>query len=229
MIYAVWGSNGSGKTALAMEIATVIGAMGKTVCIISAEDYCEMAIRFGQMYPPENSITEVVKEPQRIRSCCHEVTKNVFFLGASYADTALSLHFTGSQAEILLQTANAIYDIVLVDCTTWKANAITGKAMALSKIIFIPIPAKATAKMWLQANRQTLLQKASSLAYVLNETTPYFDFESMLSDIDITPVASLPYVQDYPALINQGKVICRDIVVSKNAKKFADAIRKLVE
>lgn len=228
MIYAVWGCNGSGKTTLAIEMSVTIGEMGKTVCIISAEDYAEMSIRFGKVFP-EAGITDVMKDLGCIKNCCHEVAKNVFFLGPTQTDTALSLHFSGTQAETLLNIVNDLFDIVIVDGTTWKANAITGKAMALSKIIFIPIPAKTSAKMWMIANQQILAQRAASIVYLQNETTPHFDFPSMLKAFKtVQPVASLPYVPDYPDFINQGKVLCRDTVVGKNVKKFKMAIQSLV-
>ena len=83
MIISVWGGNGFGKTSIAMEMAVTIGGHGKTVCIISAEDYCEMSIRYGRYFTPENSITEAVREPQKIRSCRFEVDKNTFYLGPS--------------------------------------------------------------------------------------------------------------------------------------------------
>jgi len=229
MVVAFWGGNGFGKTALSMETAVTIGELGKTVCIISAEDFCEMSLRFGKVFPPENSITEVIKEPAKIHSCSFEVSNNVFFIGPSYTDTALNLHFTGHEARNLLETAESIYDIVIVDCTTWKANAITGVALSKAKIIFIPIPAKTTAHMWFVANQQTLEQKAPIISYIQNKTTSNFDFETLFKSLpDVEPKAIVPYIPEYQDIINDGKLICRDNVSVKNAAKFKTAISSLI-
>ena len=212
-----------------METAVTIGDLGKTVCIISAEDFCEMAVRFGRSFPPENSITEVIHERGKIRSCSFEVSKNVFFLGPSYTDSALNLHFTGAEAKNLLEVAKELYDYVIVDCTTWKANALTGTALSMASIIFMPIPAKTTAKMWLTANHQTIRQHTSSIVYVQNITHPTFDFKSLLKTMpDVNIKIRVPFIADHAEMVNNGKLICRDSVSGKNISKYREAICQLI-
>lgn len=155
MITAIWGSPQSGKTTLAAELASALSQTNKTVCLISAADYSEMPLRFGIKLGPEQSISFAFQLPQQtIRNCACEVCPNLFLLAPAAADSPLGLLCTGGQAEELLAVTAAMFNEVIVDCTSWTPNALTGNAVSHCDNLLLTIPSKSSAYFWHTANRQ---------------------------------------------------------------------------
>lgn len=227
MISAIWGSPQCGKTTLAVELATAIAHSGKSVCLISAEDFGDIATRFGKVIPAENSIVYACKNPQGMRAIAFPVTENLFVLGAALTDAFLNLTFSHTQAESLLRTAAAIYDEVIVDCTSWKANVITGTSISLAKIIFVPLPGRVSAAAWCNANMSILEKKADTMVYLKNETLREFDYEALFHMTKKTPEITLPYYPKLDMLQNDGKTIF-DEGVTKYSQPYKKAISNII-
>lgn len=228
MITAIWGSPQSGKTTIACELALACGAMGKKVCVISAEDFGEMGLRFGQVIPAERSILWVAKNPDEIRSVVYQVSDNIFLLAPSSSDSALSLTFSESQAMAILRTADAIYDNVIIDCTTWKGNAITGASISMAGTIILPIPGIVSALPWFIANQEILEQKKDFLLYVKNETATDFDYESLVGSLPgVAPAIAIPHIPKMTSMQNDGILVGSNKVINSSTRQFKKAINAI--
>lgn len=231
MIIAIFGSPQSGKTTITAELSAALGLMGKNVLAISALDFAELDLRYGIRIPVEHSIMTAIQEPQKIRSCAQEVSENVYCLAPSIADSSFNLTFSALQAKTLYKTVQSIYDIVLVDCTSWKANALTGIALEMCKRVIFPVPSKVSAVCWYAANAQIFSSLENRATFVLNSTIEGFDFDTMrkgLPQVKKEPIC-LPYVPQLPYFESDGKLIFRDKLAGKQVKSFKQSVAALIE
>lgn len=231
MISAVWGSPQSCKTSVAAELAVALSQADSTVCLISSVDFSEMPLRFGVKIPPEQSISAAYQIPrQNIRSCVCEVSPNLFLLAPAAADSALSLICTGRQAEELLKAANAMFGNVIVDCTSWTPNALTGTAVSLCDYLLLTISSKTSAYPWHMTNRQYLNKLRSRSHIIMCKTSETYDYEQLLQNIGCgEPEIVLPYMKEYTDYANSGQLILKDASKGKAARKYQNAMGHLVK
>lgn len=229
MISVFWGCPHSGKTTLAVESALALSASGKSVCLISAEDFAEIGLRFGRVVPSANSITLAVKDPKSLRSTVMKIDDNLMLLSPSATDSAIGLIFGKSQATGILKTADAIFDEVIIDATTWKSNAFTGEGIALAKNIFVPIPGQVITIPWMISNQDIFKKKADSVVFIRNESALKFDYEAMFRGLKgIVPAITVPYMPGITEMQNDGQPIWTNGSADKNSKAYRKAIRSIV-
>lgn len=233
MITAVWGSPQSCKTTVAVELASALSQTDNTVCLISASDYSEMPLRFGIKLRPEQSISFAFQLPQQtIRNCAYEVCPNLFLLAPAATDSPLSLLCTGGQAEELITAAAAMFNEVIVDCTSWTPNALTGNAISHCDDLLITISSKSSAYLWHTANRQYLSQLKKRSHIVMCQTSETYDSERLLQMIGCgTPEATLPFIAEYQNqnYENSGTLILKDSPSGGAARQYRREMNRLVE
>lgn len=230
MISVFWGSPQSGKTTLAVESSLALASEGKSVCLISSEDFSEIGLRFGKVVPAANSIILAARDPQSLRTTAMKLDDNLSLLSPASSDSAMGLILSASHAQGILKTADAIFDEVIVDATTWKGNAITGTSIVLAKNVFVTIPGKVSAVPWFLANQDIFKKKADSVVYVRNETLPNFDYENMIRGLKtVVPAITVPYVSNMATLQNEGLPIWTNGSSDKSFKAYRKAIRAITD
>lgn len=224
-IIAVWGSPRSGKTEIALALAYALTEQGNIVGMISAEDYPEMAAKLGIQNSPGKGIVPAVSFGSNISQCAVEVKKGMglFLLAGMPADSTFDLTFGKEQAERILKSSEDLYDIVIVDCTTSKQNAISGEALAMATHIIMPIPGQVEAKYWHDANKQILDGLHYKTRYIRNCTEKRFNYSLLEELIGCRPFSSIPFCSDLQELRAEGKGL-----IDKGGK-YKRAVNTLVQ
>lgn len=210
-VISIWSSPQSAKTALCTDLATVLAKDGKTVCVISADDYGILATRFGIRIPKEKGLHRVTSPRQNIAKLAVEGRKGVELLAPSTEGDAFDCVFSKEQAKKLLLAAAAAWDVVLVDCTSDKGNAITGESLALCKSVIIPISGMVSWRVWYSSNKSILKNLRGKAHYVEVATVKHFDYYALRNSVpEITVEHALPFVAGASEIANSGKLLYED-------------------
>lgn len=203
-ILGIWGPPQSGKTTIAIALATALARQGKIVCLISAEDYAEMPITMGVTIPAKKGLKYALSGDKKVKDFVVEVETNLFLLAPSIYDSAFDYTLTGDQAERLLNSAADVFDYLVVDCTAEK-QALTGQTSALAKKMIIPVPARVCAKAWFDANERLLTIIAPKTEYVRSCTSKDFAFSELEKSIGCKTNFAIPYCKNMPVLVSEAK------------------------
>lgn len=203
-IISVWGSPQAGKTTIAQALAQAVARQGGIVCLISAEDYAEMAARLGVFDPKRRGIVEALANDTNVKKNTVEAESGLFLLAATPYDSVFDLLLSGEQARRLLKSADDVFEYVIVDCTT-KQNAITGEALALSSKVILPLPGRVEAKYWHDANERILTNLVSKITYVRSCTARAFDYSALEAAVGAEPTVGIPYCKEIQERTAEGE------------------------
>lgn len=220
-ITAIWGSPHSGKTEIAIALARMLARNGAVVCLISAQNYAEMAGRL-EVYD-ERGLLNAISSDDNITKFAVEVKKEkgLFLIAATPSDSVLDLVFTKEQAGRLLHNALSNFQHVIVDCSNIKA--ITGEAVALAEKVIIPIPAISTTNYWHAANDFVLHRIKDKTIFVRNCTAKAFTYIEHEKALGCTPSCAIPYCKDMSDLMAHGMGLL------EGGSKICDAIELLAQ
>lgn len=229
MIISIWGPPQSGKTTISCELAKMISNSQKRVLLISCEDYAQLPFRFGVSPDEGHTILNAYKTPSSLPDVAIQINDNLSLLSPLPHDYAFSAECLPEQATGILEAAESHYECVIVDCTTWKANALTGKAIAKARHLIVPLPASVMAQGWMEAHAAIFKQHVRPCLYVVNATAPNFNYEALLDNLRIPPIGGLPYIPEYYLYENEAYFAADAVKSDKAAWRYCIELTKLAD
>lgn len=201
-IIAIWGSPGSGKTTLAVNLAAILAEEGALTCLVSSNDHGELQSFFGHAIPKEKGIKAALDGKRNVRESLVEVRPNLFLLEPAIGTEA---HYTSagtmSQAQTVFSSLRDQFTYVILDCVSHAGvSAFIGQGLAEADHVLVCVPHRASAATWHIANH--LMFSADALG----PKCVYLDcdvrmggcnMDQLLSGAGLTACsAKIPYVED---------------------------------
>ena len=210
MIVPIWGPPRSGKTTLAIELAYAISAKGKSVLLISPEQYSELSARLNIKIETAKSLCAVKEAKQSIKQLVHPLSELLFVLAVPYDFDAFTELLKSIEARRLLTEANTVFDVVIVDCLSHCENAIAAWAKHLAeKVVMLSGDSTASA-LWRSAYKRGIAALSHKLLEVCVEVTKDFDYRSLYALYVTSPAVTIPHT-------------------GKDKKRYTESLDKLCE
>ena len=212
---SIWGRNNCGKTVLALNLAAYLAQNNKLVGLISAADYAEIPSYLNLTFPAGKGLKAakdaaadhiknffVEADPKKI--------SGFYLLSAAPNDDAFDIaDFDKAMGRRIIQEAREVFDVVIIDCTTDKKNAITGEAVALCDSVVIPVDDNIGYPQWYTSNARLFdLIKLRTL-FVDSKYNGNANNQAIFSSMGVKPVATIQYTGSAPAATNEGQYLFR--------------------
>lgn len=224
MVVAIWGCPQSGKSTVAVNLAVAAAHAGQEVCIISAEDYAEMPSYFGKSNSQKSSLQNVVSSGAT-KANSLEVAKNIRVIAPETFSDSFNSVLSGTQAAEIIENCRKEFDLIIIDCTSYKTSAITGQGLAMSDKIIMLLSARAITTVWMESNARLTAQLEGKITYVINQTAKNFNYAVLMSVLDKEIPYSIPYVKDMGEYANDGTPVIDELPAKK---PFPRAINEIL-
>ncbi len=210
-IISVWGSNGSGKTTTAVNLAFAIAQRNFTVGIISSNLYCGEIQTLCGCNIPENRGT--------YRALMGGETKNMFVQAGKTAVFVLSVPdkfdamqlstVSGKSVYEMLNDAAFRFDYIIIDGETELNNPISSIGMTEADMIITVHRPSVKDCLWYvcMKNVSDLLNLSYKTVHILNGHDKSCDLSAYKSSIGLTFDFELGYVENANIYANTGQAI----------------------
>lgn len=210
---AIWGKNNCGKTVLALNLAAYLAQNQMLVGLVSAEDFAELPAYLNLTFPAKKGLKAAKEESgEHIKNFYVEAIhgSSLYLLSAAPNCDSFDLAgFDKATGRRIIQESKEVFDVVIVDCTTKKDNAITGEALALSDAVVIPVSDDVTYPQWYQSNIRIFdLIKLRSI-FVESKANGCTNMQAIFMSMGVTPAATIQYNRNAPVVMNDGKLLFR--------------------
>lgn len=155
-INAVWGPPQSGKTTMAIDLAFALSRGGQSVLLISPELYSELAARLNIRIEPEKSLVAAYKNKESLKQIVHTVDDLLYALAVPFDNDAFGEDVSEEVARAVIEQANNLFDVVIVDCPAHTGSALAAWALSRAEIVFMMSGAHSAAVMWNNAFRRAV-------------------------------------------------------------------------
>lgn len=209
----IWGKNGCGKTVLAMNLAAWLAQNQMLVGLISAADYAEIPAYLNLTFPANKGLKAAKDSPtEHIKNFFVEAVKDssLYLLSAPPDGDSFDMAgFDKAMGRRVIQEAKEVFDVIVVDCTTSKENAITGEAVALSDAIIIPVDDNLTYPEWYKSNSRIFENTKIRTYFVESKYNGYANIQAIFKAMGVTSIASVQHIKNAPNVTNDGGFIFR--------------------
>lgn len=190
-VFAVWGSQNSGKTTLACNMAVMLANSGYMTCLLSANDHGEFQSFFGTAIPKGKGMYSAISSGRSVRESLTEARQNLCILEADTGGDAYDLtNVTSEQVHAIIDELRDQFSFVIIDCTASKDWVFTGVGVLDADKVVCCIPHRVSAATWHIANKQLLEAFASKTIYVDNNTREGgCNMDQLLEGIDLPECA----------------------------------------
>lgn len=208
---AIWGKGGCGKTTLALNLAAWLAQNQKLVGLISAADFAELPAYLNLTFAANKGLKAANENPS-------EHIKN-FFVEA-YRDSSLYLlspapdgdssdvcGFDKATGRRIIQESKEVFDVVVVDCTTAKENAITGEAIALSDALIIPVNDDLAYPQWYNSNLMLFDNMKIRTYFVESKFNGFTNIQAIFKSMGVQSIASIQHIKNAPSTMNEGGLL----------------------
>lgn len=207
----VWGKSGCGKTTLAVNLAGWLAQNHMLVGLISATDYGEIPSYFATTFPANKGLKAALDTPsEHIKNFYVEVLKDSSLYVLSPSPDGDSFEITGidkASGRRILMESQETFDVVIVDCTTEKANSLTGEALAMSDAVIFPIDDNVSYPSWFKSNERVIEHLRAKSIFVESKYNGYTNIQALTRAMNVTPITSMQYIKSAPNMMNEGKFI----------------------
>ena len=210
----VWGSNNSGKTTFAVNLACALSKQDKLVGFISSNlIYGELQTFFGQMVPSTKGLFEALNtENPNIgeKFIDYGESKNLFFLSVPTQYSGLLCDsVTIEDLEQMMNAASIVFDVLLVDGATELNNPVSSVGLWLADTIFTLHRPSIATQMWYKGVSDFVreLHLAEKQTHILLTPNGEFDDKTYRSMTDLPFAYELPYIKCASELENAGMPI----------------------
>lgn len=212
-VIAIWGKNNSGKTTLALNLAAYLSQNQMLVALVSATDYAEIPAYLNLTFPANKGLKAAKDAPtEHIKNFFVQVNKDADLYLLSPALDCDCFDVAGldkAMGRRIIQEAREVFDVVIVDCTTDKSNAITGEALALSDKVVIPINDDTAYPQWHQSNSKIFDCMKIKTIYAESKFNGYANMQAIYKAMGVKTITSLQYIKNAPTVTNDGGFIYR--------------------
>lgn len=210
---AIWGKNNCGKTVLALNLAAYLSQNQMLVGLISAEDYAEIPSYLNLTFPARKGLKAAKDAPsEHIKNFYVEAIPGSSLYLLSAAPDCDSFDIAGldkATGRRVIQESKEVFDVLVVDCTTKKENAITGEAIALSDAVVIPVDDSVSYPQWYQSNIRIFdLIKLRSI-FVESKANGGANMQAIFKTMGVMPVTTIQYSKNAQAATNDGSFLFR--------------------
>lgn len=213
-IIAVWGSNSSGKSTFAVNLACAISSRDRLVGLISSNlVYGNLQVYFGQSVPLEKGLFHAINEDNPNigeKFTEYEESKNLFFL-------SIPTHYTGllcdtvtlQNVERMITAATLVFDVLIIDGSGELTNAVSSVGLWMSERIYTLHKPSIAAQMWHQgvADFVRELHIAGKQIHILRTPNGDFDSKTYQSMTELSFAYEMPFVKRAGELENAGTPI----------------------
>lgn len=226
-ILAVWGPPQSGKTTLAIDLAFSLSSHGQSVLLISTEQYCELGARLNVQIPREKSLAAAYKNKESLKQIVYKVDDLLFVLSQPSDVDVFGEDLTEDIARSIIQQADELYDVVLIDCVSHTGSVLAACGMSSADRVLMLCGASSTSVLWNAALRRAVESVEEKTMHIAAEVTESFDYRTLYTLLDVEPDSWLPY---FPGA-SMVQILKRTLYGSngKNAKAYTKGIDELCE
>lgn len=225
-IICVWGSGGSGKTTVSVNLGMALAERNYIVGIISSKLYYgEMQGLFGKRIENEKGLYTAISNGCNTKNTFVPVTQkaNLFILSVPNSFDAMLLSaISGDTARDLIYDAAMRFDYIIIDGSEELNNPISSIGMSMaSKIVTVHrVSVKDCSWQSSMENTVRLLHLADKQLHVINSYDKTCDKVAFISNIGLKFAFELPYVQNAKILENSGKLIYESKMGTREYKKI---------
>ena len=232
----VWGSNNSGKTTFAVNLACALSKQDKLVGLISSNlIYGELQTFFGQMVPSTKGLFEALNtENPNIgeKFIDYGESKNLFFLSVPTRYSSLLCDsVTIEDVEQMINAASIVFDVLLVDGSSELNNPVSSVGLWFADTIFTLHRPSIAAQMWHQGVSDFVreLHLAEKQSHILLAPNGEFDDKTYRSMMELPFTYELPYIKCASELENAGTPIyfATDRICSRYSKVLKQIAGKI--
>lgn len=212
---SIWGRNNCGKTVLALNLAAYLAQNhNKLVGLISAADYAELPAYLNLPFPAGKGVNAAKDAASdHIKNFYVEADKNIsglYLLSPAPNGDAFEISdLDKAMGRRIIQESQEVFDVVVVDCTTDKKNAITGEAIALSDSVVIPVDDNICYPQWYASNARLFDIIKLRTIFVESKFNANTNLQAIFSSMGVKPTASIQYMKNAPAATNEGVYLFR--------------------
>ena len=211
-IITVWGSNGSGKTTVAVNLASAIAERNLMVAVISSKLYYgELQGFFGKRVEADKGLYRAISNGCKTRNMFVETNNpNLYFLSVQNGfDSILLTATTSDSIQELLKDASIRFDYIIIDGDEELNNPISSVGLTMSDKIITVHRASVKDCVWFSSmqNLIGLLHIAEKSIHILNAYDKTCDKVAYLNGLGLKLEFELPYIENAKILENSGKLI----------------------
>lgn len=224
-IYAIWGPPNSGKTTLAVDLAHAFSAQDQSTCLISPESYSELSSLLGIQIMQGKSLAAVQSDRDSIKQLVHTADELLYVLAAPTDADAFGEGLSSETAKALIEQAGAVFDAVLVDCTSACNSVLAAWAIRKADRVILTSGAAPSAALWYRAHEKALVTVRKAILPVCMECSRDFDYQSLARLTGYAPQVWLPFVPDAQSRIEKSHALYG--TNGKPGRKYTAAIDEL--
>jgi molybdopterin-guanine dinucleotide biosynthesis protein len=201
-IYAVWGPPHSGKTTLAIDLAYALSQKGQSVCLISPELYSELSARMKINITKQKSLTMAYKTKESLKQVVFRADELLYVLAVPCYNDAFGEDTGSEAAKTILDQANTLFDVVLVDCPSYAGSVLAAWALNRAEKVLLLTGSQVSSSLWYNAYRravETVTARAVSVCIEINDS---FDYPALHKLIGVSPEVWIPFYKDAESFQN---------------------------
>lgn len=233
-VITVWGSNGSGKTSVAVNLGVALAERNFMVGIISSKLYYgDLQSFFGKRLENDKGIYKAISNGCNTKNMFESAISgaNLFFLSVPNGfDAMLLTSISGDTAKDLIEDAMMRFDYIIIDGNEELNNPISSIGLTMSNKIIITHSVSTKDCIWQNSmeNTMQLLNLSDKIIHVLNAYDKTCDKMVYMNSIGVKLNFELPYVSNGKILTNSGKPYYMSSTVPNEYKKIIDRLANQV-
>lgn len=211
-VITVWGSGGSGKTSVSVNLAMAIAERNFMVAVISSKLYYgELQILFGKRVEADKGFYRAISNGSNTKNMfCETDHPNLYFLSVQNGfDGMLLTAISGDAVKDLIDDAIIRFDYVIIDGDEELNNPVSSIGLTMSDKIIDVHRASVKDCVWFSSmtNMISLLHISGKTMHILNGYDKTCDKISYIKSLNTKFDFELPYVDNAKVLENSGKLI----------------------
>ena len=229
LMFGVWGAPGSGKTTLAVNMATVLADSGFLTCLVSGTDHGELQAFFGTSVPKGKGLYAAISSGHNVSESLVAARQNLYILELDTGGDSFDIAtITPEQVSHVLGDLRDRFSYVVVDCPSHKESTFTGVGLAEADRAIITVPHRVSAATWHISNKQLLDAIKPKTIYVDSDTREGgCDMSQLLASIPLPDCnIKLNCVDEAYLCENEGRPIVT--VGGRAAKRYRAAVLELI-
>ena len=228
-MFGVWGAPGSGKTTLAVNLATVLADSGFMTCLVSGTDHGELQAFFGTSVPKGKGLYAAISSGHNVGESLVLARQDLYILELDTGGDSFDIAaITPEQVGHVLGDLRDRFSYVVIDCTRHKESTFTGMGLAEADSVIVTVPHRVSAATWHISNKQMLDAIMPKTIFVDADTREGgCDMSQLLASIPLPDCEiKLNCVDEAYLCENEGRPIVT--VGGRAAKKYRAAVLALI-